>query len=283
MSNPAVIKLQKGKIKQSNVWLDDNFGEAIHIHIDDHRVDLTVKEFKQLYNDLCVTLNEIFPIEGFDFSDIDPVFLSEWLVPILPTITHAKYDKVFLEDLYGPHPSTGCVKLDESVGVKALKGLSMENEGYRKSHHIGQTDNQRLHESLESIKENGYPYNNKYIVVRGDNNIIFDGQHRASCLYYLYGNIEVPVLRIYSPSFANDKIPVKRIYHSWSIYLWCKNLWKKMKHGIKKIENSINMISSVSHKKIANMIKKIRNKYKLHSQKVNHPIDKRLSTLFGAK
>ena len=27
--------------------------------------------------------------------------------------------------------------------------------------------------------------------------IIFDGQHRASCLYYLYGNIRVPVRRMW--------------------------------------------------------------------------------------
>ena len=33
-------------------------------------------------------------------------------------------------------------------------------------------------------------------MLRGDNTII-DGQHRASCLYFLYGNIKVPVRKIY--------------------------------------------------------------------------------------
>ena len=33
MSNAAVIKLQKKQIGAHHVWLDDNFGEAIHVHI----------------------------------------------------------------------------------------------------------------------------------------------------------------------------------------------------------------------------------------------------------
>lgn len=41
MSNAAVITLQKKKIGLHRVWLDDNFGEAIHVHVDDFRADLS--------------------------------------------------------------------------------------------------------------------------------------------------------------------------------------------------------------------------------------------------
>ena len=53
MSNAAVITLQKIKIGLHRVWLDDNFGEAIHVHVDDFRADLSNQEFAQMYSDLC--------------------------------------------------------------------------------------------------------------------------------------------------------------------------------------------------------------------------------------
>lgn len=275
MSNPAVIKLQRTKIKHSIVWLDDNFGEAIHIHLDDHRVDLTVKEFEQLYNDLCEILNDIFPIEGLNFSNIDPVFLSTWLWPLLPTITHVKYDKVYLEELWGPHEKTGSVRLKDSVGVKALKGLSTDNEGFRKSHHIGQSDNQRLKESLDSIKEHGYPYDNKYIILGGDHNIIYDGQHRASCLYYLYGNIEVPVLRIYSTTFTNIKLRDRRIYQDWLLYKWYKNII------IFKNKACVYLGSNAKKVKKLYLIRVERRKKSL--ERKTHQVDQKLIDLFNAK
>ena len=234
-----------------------------------------MKEFEQLYRDLCETLNDIFPIENLDFNKIDPVFLSTWLWPKLPTITHVKYDKVFLEDLWGPHEKTGCVRLKDSVGVKALKGLSNDNEGYRKSHHIGQTDNQRMKESLNSIKTNGYPYDNRYIILGGDNNIIYDGQHRASCLYYLYGNIEVPVLRIYSTTFGNIKLHDKRIYQNWVIYRWYKNI----KSNKKKVLSYFGNISRKVKRHILIRVNRRKNAYK----KKTHPIDEQLIEIFKAK
>ena len=51
MSNAAVIKLQKKVIAGYSVWLDDNFGEAIHLHMNDFRVDLTCSGFEQITRD----------------------------------------------------------------------------------------------------------------------------------------------------------------------------------------------------------------------------------------
>ena len=196
MSNPAVVKLCKGRVGKSDVWLDDNYGESIHIHIDDHRVDLTVEEFKKMYNDLCIVLNQMLQIENLDFKKIDPVFLSLYLWPKLDKLEDVRLDNVRLSSLYAPYKNK-VYKLSESVGVKCLKGISNENEGYRDSHHIGQTDNERMEGILNSIKENGYPYENNFIIVYGDDNVIRDGQHRASCLYYLKGDIDVPILRFF--------------------------------------------------------------------------------------
>ena len=203
MSNPAVIKLQSGHVGKSKVWLDDNYGEAIHIHIDDYRVDLSVKEFKQINDDLFLALTNLIDVEGFDASQIDPVFMSVMLWSKLPHLTRVSYDRVMLEDLYAPYHSS-IFRLKDSVGYRAIKSGQAIVEKRRKSQLIGQTEAQRMDSIMESLKKNGYPEDNHYIIVYGDDNIIRDGQHRASCLYYLYGNIEIPILRLY---FDNYKSP----------------------------------------------------------------------------
>ena len=214
MSNPAVIKLAQGNVGKSKVWLDDNFGESIHLHIDDYRVDLTVEEFSTLYSDVCDILNNLVNVENLDFRNIDPVFLSLYLWERIPSIVSANIDYIFLEELMAPHNSSNKIyKLSESVGVRALKGDTKESYDYRESHHISQTERERMSSVLQSIKLNGYPYKNQYVIVFGDDNIIRDGQHRASCLYFLNGNIQIPVLRI---GFKDYKSPnIHKYYNSF--------------------------------------------------------------------
>lgn len=231
MSNPAVIKLQSGHIGRSKVWLDDNFGEAIHIHIDDYRVDLTVEEFRQLYIDTCTTVTSLVNVEGFDASQMDPVFVSLMLWPILPRLESVFIDNIRLESLLAPYHSK-IFSLAESVGVKALQGKA-KGEDPRKSNHIGQTEMERMESILDSVKQNGYPYNNNYIVLYGDDNIIRDGQHRASCLYYLYGNIEIPVMRLH---FKDYKTPYTGLFGNSVVFLYYKKFLRRGKQYLKKMK-----------------------------------------------
>ena len=48
MSNPAVTKLKRKKIGRYEVWLDDNIGERMHLHINRFRVDLDYPEMEKL-------------------------------------------------------------------------------------------------------------------------------------------------------------------------------------------------------------------------------------------
>lgn len=214
MSNPAVIKLASGKVGKSKVWLDDNYGESIHLHIDDMRIDLTVKEFSTLYLDLCDILNNLVSVDNLDFRTIDPTFLSTMLWKELPNIVSAKVDTVHLADLLAPFHNK-VYKLEDSVGVRALKGNSISGSDKRKSNLISQTEQERMTELLESVRKHSYPYNNQYIILYGDDNIIRDGQHRASCLYHLEGNREIPVLRLY---IKNYKSPVIHKYYNTGFF-----------------------------------------------------------------
>lgn len=232
MSNPAVIKLASSKVGKSNVWLDDNYGESIHLHIDDIRVDLTVEEFSNLYSDLCDILNNLVGVDNLDFRTIDPTFLSTMLWKELPNIVSAKVDKVNLADLLAPFHNK-VYKLEDSVGVRALKGDSISGTGNRKSNLISQTEQERMSELLESVRKYSYPYNNQYIILYGEDNIIRDGQHRASCLYFLEGNIEIPVLRLY---FKDYKSPVIHKYYNSSFFSFLRMFRARMvKFGIRII------------------------------------------------
>lgn len=237
MSNPAVIKLQSGSVGKSKVWLDDNFGESIHIHIDDYRVDLTVEEFRKLYEDLCLAINELVDVEGFDAGRIDPVYFSVMLWPRLHDLTGVSMDTVSLGRMLAPVQSK-IVPLPESMGVKALQGLSSENNAIaRKSNHVGQDDNERMAAILESIKKNGYPYEGRYIILYGDDMIIRDGQHRASCLYYLYGDVEVPVLRLHFKHYKSPKID-KNYNHKMRVF-FRRHLLPTAKSTAKKARSQV--------------------------------------------
>ncbi len=268
MSNPAVIKLQSSKINKNRIWIDDNFGESIHIHIDDIRVDLSVQEFEKLYEDLCCTLNKLIEVEGLDFRKIDPIYLEVMLWDKLTKLKMVRIDYVNLDDMYAPFGQT-MVKLSESRGVKALRGVFKEEEK-RRSNHLGQTETERMAISLESIKENGYPYDNQYIVMYGDDNIIRDGQHRASCLYYLYGNIEVPVMRMY---FDNYDSP--NIYKYYNSKLFCF-----LRVAKRKISKLFKLFKIVTIKLITKIMRKIVSVLK---KKVGKNVNSDIVTIFSSK
>jgi hypothetical protein len=209
MSSPGVTKLAKRHIGKTRVWLDDNIGESIHIHIDEFRLDLTIEEFSLLKKDILDALELLYPIEGLDIRKINPVFLSIFLIDRLPDIEKVTIDEVMLNDIFIPKTKLFIFKklipLKQSKVVKALHGDTKENDRYRRSHYNNQTSTERLNLVLDSLSKYSYPYNGKYIILYNDEMEVRDGQHRAACLLHLYGNIRIPIMRIYfrnsEPSF----------------------------------------------------------------------------------
>ena len=272
MSNPAVIKLQRKKISNSTVWLDDNFGEAIHIHIDAIRVDMTNAEFDALYSDLCDAINELVRVDGFDCHCISPVFLEQMLWKMLPQLEAVKIDRVRLKDLVCPAADRTRVPLPESRCVLALSGNESSHEA-RESDLSGQTPQERLDAVYESIKQNGYPYKNEYIILYGDdNNIIRDGQHRAACLWKLYGDTEVPVMRL-----------MFRGYTTPPEYSW----WRRNK-AVLTLGHALRDVSSPGRLRAA--LKRIRKNHRARKQESrrkaylrSHPDSDRISMIVESK
>ena len=205
MSNPAVVVLSSGRIGKSNVTIEDNVGEAIHLHMDDIRIDFTYLDFKKMVEGTKKVIEEIVSVEGFSCDDYDPVFLSS-IAPWLLDLERVEEDTISLEDILVNIPKkykhVNFESIKSSKDYKAMQGDCKEISKYNSFDHIGQTGIERLNDIVESIKEYGYPFKNKRMVFFNDSNVIRDGQHRAAVLRYLYGSREVPILRLY---FRGDK------------------------------------------------------------------------------
>lgn len=215
MSNPAVVTLASMKPIRSFPYrfeVEDNIGEAIHIHYKDIRLDLTVEELIELAYAMEEIIDDLVDAEGFSSSDFDAVNLVG-LAGLLPDLEFVEYTEMFLEDMlvdtYDEKTGKPVLRsLKQSRIVKALQGNCFENDMREQVNYFDngdasrQTNSERLEFNLRQIKEQGYPVNRELILLFNDDNIIYDGQHRAGCLYYLYGNISVPVRRLH---FKNNK------------------------------------------------------------------------------
>lgn len=207
MSNPGVKILAKstnGKGKIKRFVLEDNIGESIHLHMDNMRIDFTINEFFQFTQIINESLLNLNILKGYEIGDFDINFLKtahrdlNRLVNIkkekvkikdLSCVTHFKYRSLILEKIQ---------KIHDSPVYNFLRGDKREFINYPQYNYLGVNNEARLTSIINSIEENGYPYQNNYIILFNGQNIIRDGQHRAAILAYRNDeNYEVEVLRFY--------------------------------------------------------------------------------------
>lgn len=162
------------------------------IYMDQH-------QFLTMIDDLYNAMNNLVSRLDFDARNYDPAFLNVMLAKELPYFCGEKIVDMYLDELLVPHvpyqpgvPET--VSLNECVRVNSLRGnVDIDFFNRRGSNHYKQSNSMRLNSVLDMVIKRGYPYNNEYITIFSTCNLVVDGWHRASCLYYLYGNIRVPV------------------------------------------------------------------------------------------
>ena len=204
MSNPGVLRLATLNILPNFPYrfeIEDNIGEAIHIHYKDIRLDLSIAEFKDLYMKAVQMMEQLVDNDIFRVKDFDPGNLI-WLASMLPKLDKITTKDVYLEDIlvdtFDVEGKEVMMSLSHSRVLKALNGDTSENDLRRQANYYQagtsklQSNDDRVKFNLENIKKYGYPVGNELILLRPDNSIV-DGQHRAACLYFLYGNIKVPV------------------------------------------------------------------------------------------
>lgn len=207
MSNPGVVTLTKTSACWQELKIEDNLGEAIHIHFGQFRIDLTVKEFEELAikaENILDQMNELFPVDNVGWRDLNPIFLQNPKnTDIIFRLEDVYVTKMKLKDIYVDSyihlPFVGNVfmyrPLKYSRVVKALHGFSQDNNKYDQLNELFVSNEERVQKNLEFIQKNLYPVDNQYIILNADNMII-DGQHRSACLSYIYGlDYEIPVMK----------------------------------------------------------------------------------------
>ena len=252
MSNPAVIILSEcTTIRNESFRVEDNIGEAIHIHYQNLRFDLTVNELLKLSAFLRKAINDIVSNNAFKVENFDPVFLKH-------VATHlTEIEKIEIEniDLKKLEVNTKNLirlpiisKLPNSIVYKAIKGDSKEYLNYSQENDIFTTNEERLLGVKNYLDNHEYPYNNEYIVLFNNQNIVRDGQHRASVL--LSKNVDkVDVVRIH---FKNNKLNLSTKPYLNYVFVWNKerivnNLrkyYRLYKNFKTRITNRISLIVS---------------------------------------
>jgi FtsZ-binding cell division protein ZapB len=215
MSNPGVIFLAKFQRGSFYFAVEDNIGEAIHIHYADAvvnmRVDLTIHDFFNLAADMEHVIDMLLDGKA-KYSDFDPIFFAELRYDALINLKCITSDSVMLEDLLVQDIlSDGNIQvrpMTEARLGKAFSGDHSENDIHSQINYFSptgkiSTNRDRINENFQRIKENdGFSKSDCVWLVEGTN-FICDGHHRSMSLYALKGNCRVPVRRIW---FSKDKI-----------------------------------------------------------------------------
>lgn len=208
------------QIKTRECWVEVIYlGDYIEVKIDYIKMTVRTEEYHFYVDKILPLVNNIVDIEGFNINLFTPDLFKE-IASWIPDLISVKFDDVYLEEVYDTaewiNPKTGEVKylykpLKETRILKSLRGDFGEVENHVQNNLIQQSNMDRVKRMLLKISKDGYPFDDKYIVLFNEGNVLLDGLHRASCLYFLYGNIRVKMMRL---SFLDNK---------YGPYLYCLN------------------------------------------------------------
>lgn len=236
MSNPGVKTLAKSNSKKRFV-IEDNIGESIHIHIDNIRMDFTIDKFLLFSQLIKKSLNELNILENYNINQFDLHFLKE-ISNFLDNLLEIKIEKIQLQDILCISHSDfkglkfdKVIKLDKTPAFKYLQNKDDSFLDYEQFNYLNLGNEERIKLLNKSIKDNGYPFKDEYIILFNGQNIIRDGQHRAAVLANLYGlNHEILVQRFF---FKGKKHIYKyRRRNLKNIVIW----------GLRKIKNKLKFI-----------------------------------------
>ena len=204
MSNPGVIILesQSGKKKFfKRFQIEDNIGESIHIHIDSMRFDLTIKEFLELSELIRESIDSLNVFKDYSVDNFDESFILE-CSSFIDKLVKIEKHKIKLGQLKclvrSKNDFMRVKKIKESPIYNFLLGKEEKFKEYNQENYKNITNIFRIKNLKNSLDKNGYPHNKNYIILFDNDNIIRDGQHRASILMHKYGEQkEIEVLRFY--------------------------------------------------------------------------------------
>lgn len=224
MSNPSVCFLSATVVDGINFRIEDNLGEAIHIHIGKLRIALHIEDYLVFAEGVMRAVEKLFQIRGIALETLDVESLKEeWLLhydKIKSTqVEYAELESLYIKESYVRNRALKrIIPLRESGYIKILKGSRDDIEYYEEPGKLQPSRKQKLEFIKQKIEQEGYPWNDNLILVNQEG-YICDGIKRASCLYALYGGKKkIPVLRIDLPEEKN--INERRKAAEDKVYIW---------------------------------------------------------------
>lgn len=202
MSNPAVIILAevcKGLPNLKKLQIEDNIGEAIHLHFGPVRLDFTVTEFMAIAGAMKEALNSTNQFKPYLIEQFDPLFIMN-CAPLLTHLQRIEIKNFFIDDMRCiVHRSLrfGAYSITTVKKTPAYRFLSTGNQkflSYDQKHYFHTTNKDRLLNVATKLEKFGYPYDGKYIILFEGQNIVRDGQHRLAALRYQLGNVKIPMM-----------------------------------------------------------------------------------------
>lgn len=188
-------KFKDFELNQMKKFCTRKVSEKNYIVINNDQLILNFDEVNDLVDDIYNFYEKDYPI-NYDYRLIDPIYFSLFFYDLIDKIIDVKYDIVKINDFRLLRKNAKPVTMDKSESYLALVNQKYNNIYTPfKSNRIIDNDFERLNSSMVSIKENGYPYNNQRVILYNDEPYIRDGQHRVAILKYLYGNVNVEVVR----------------------------------------------------------------------------------------
>lgn len=202
MSNPAVITLadaKRGIAGLHRLQIEDNIGEAIHLHLGPIRLDFTIAEFLAVAEGMKKALDSTGRFFPYRVEQFDPLFLME-CGSLLAHLEGIDIREKAIDDLrcivyrslrsgiYTVRPVTQ-IPAYRFLVTGDEKFLSYEQNGY-----LTMNNKDRLLKLAAEIETNGYPHNGKHVILFKGQNLIRDGQHRLAALRFQQGNVKIPVM-----------------------------------------------------------------------------------------
>lgn len=174
----------------------EKYRNIINITLNNEKIEINIEHLSLMAMQIYKIYEKIYN-KYIELKNIDTMYLANFLWKRLNYITHCKIDYVYIDDLYAPCGKDN-IKIIDTVYYKALlKKKEIFIPTTFKTNHLNESNYERVLKIFESVKKNKYPLNNQYIILYNDELKIRDGQHRACSLRYLYGNIQIPIMRIY--------------------------------------------------------------------------------------
>lgn len=206
MSNPGVILLavhnKRGGCFEK-MKIEDNLGESVHIHLDNYRIDLTIKEYQSFSELIWQALVELDDLPN---ALKDSNFLSDTYraISYAKPIVNLKKEKIqslsfikrsrWLRFFY----LYRLVKINQTPQYLYLTDESNGYETYPQQNNLGITNIDRLRKRSIQLTESGFKDSGSVAIVFGDQSLVVrDGMHMCSILAHKHGlTSEVNVLSV---------------------------------------------------------------------------------------